>query len=130
VATAGSVTPEARTPEEAAAGFVSDLLAGDSDSAALRFSRRGCFVTADGTAIHGREQIGSVLAQLVAICQSVEVELRSLLVAGDVALCSEHWTMRFAGNGGPAVTRTSRSASVIGRVEGTWKLMVVAPWWS
>jgi ketosteroid isomerase-like protein len=120
----------ADTPEAAASDFIAALVAGDAESALLRLSRRACFITADGTAIYGREQIGAVLAQLVAMCRGIEVGQRSILVAGDVALCSELWTMQFATNGSPPVTRTSRSVLVIGRVESSWKLMVVAPWWS
>jgi ketosteroid isomerase-like protein len=122
--------PEASTPEEAASGFVAALAAGDPETAALCFSHRGCFITPDGTAIHGRERIAAVLAQMVEMWSGVVVELRSVTVAGDVAFCSERWTMRFAAVDAPALTRTSRSALVIGRVGAGWKLMVAAPWWS
>jgi hypothetical protein len=50
-----------------------------------------------------------------------------MLTAGDVAIGSEYWTMRFGSNGS-TVRRTSRSTMVLGRVEGIWRIAVVDPW--
>lgn len=96
--------------------------------AAACFSRDGCFITPDSTAVRGREQIGPVIMQLTSICQIVAVDQRTMLTAGHAALGTERWTMRFASDTADAFVRTSRSTMVLARPEGCWRLAVAALW--
>jgi ketosteroid isomerase-like protein len=115
------------TPHETVDGLGAALRAGDVGAATALFSRHACFVTPDSTVIQGRRQIGGFLRQFVQMAGDLSFEQRTMVTAGDVAIGSENWTMRFSGNGGTH-SRTSRSTIVLGRVEGAWRIAVVDPW--
>lgn len=115
------------TPNEVVDGFGAALRAGDATAATSYFSRHGCFVTPDSTVIQGRHEIRGYLRQFVEMAGELRFEQRTMLTAGDVAIGSENWTMRFGGLAG-TVRRTSRSTIVLGRTEGFWRIAVVDPW--
>jgi len=107
------------------------LSAGNLDTAAACFARDACLITPDGTAVHGRERIRSVLAQLVLARAQVAVELSSTLVAGGIALTRERWTIRSPGADGRALVRRTEPMLVLRWIEEEWKLALAAPWgWS
>jgi ketosteroid isomerase-like protein len=58
----------------------------------------------------------------------VQVEQHGILIAGDVALATETWTIRLDGLDLTPFARTSETTTVLRRVEGTWKLQIAAPW--
>jgi uncharacterized protein (TIGR02246 family) len=103
------------------------LTAGDLERAAACFARDGCLITPDGTAIHGRDRIRPVLAQMVIRRTEVEVELSTSIPAGDVMLVHERWRVR-AGEGGAQFEQTLHPTLVLRRIEGAWKLAIAAPW--
>ena len=123
-------SPESRlrepTPNEVLDGFGAALRAGDATAATAYFSRHGCFVTPDATVIQGRREIRGYLHQFVAMAGELRFEQRAMVTAGDVAIGSENWTMRFGGSAG--TVRSTRSTLVLGRVEGFWRIAVVDPW--
>ena len=53
-------------PDNALASFTAALSGGDLHGAAACFTRQGCLITPDGTAVRGRSDIAGVLAQLIA----------------------------------------------------------------
>ncbi|MGB7685595.1 MAG: nuclear transport factor 2 family protein, partial [Solirubrobacterales bacterium] len=67
------------------------LVAGDLDSASACFARDGCLITPDATAIHGRDRIRPVLAQLIAQRIDVAVEGSHVIGGGEVRLVRERW---------------------------------------
>jgi ketosteroid isomerase-like protein len=115
------------SPDEVVDGFGAALCAGDVGTATALFSRHGCFVTPDSTVIRGRREIRDCLRQFVDMAGELTIDRRTMLIAGDVAIGSEYWTLRFDGGTGP-VSRTSRSTIVLGRVEGIWRIGVIDPW--
>jgi uncharacterized protein (TIGR02246 family) len=115
-------------PEIAVTGFAAALSAGDVRATAALFTRDGCLITPDGTAVHGRADIAAVLAQITARRTELEVERIAVHRAGEVALVTGHLTMR---SDGPEDTRFFQpcdTTMVARMVEGCWKLAVVAPW--
>jgi uncharacterized protein (TIGR02246 family) len=103
------------------------LSAGDLEGAAACFARDGCLVTPDGTAIHGRDRIRSVLAQMVVRRTEVEVDLSSSISAGEVMLVRERWRVR-TGEGSAQFEQTLTPTLVLRQIEGAWKLAIAAPW--
>ena len=69
------------------------LSAGDLRGAGGCLAKDACLLTPDGTAVHGREAVRRVLAQLIAADLRVEVEVSRVLVAGDTALARERWSV-------------------------------------
>ena len=129
--TATATPPAAEVkPDNALSSFTAALSGGDLQGAAACFTREGCLITPDGTAVHGREDIAGVLSQLIASRTEIEIERVVVRRAGDVALASGHVTMRSDGPEGTRFAQACDPTMVIQRVEGTWKLAVIAPWGS
>ncbi|HEV7398844.1 MAG TPA: nuclear transport factor 2 family protein [Solirubrobacterales bacterium] len=104
------------------------LSAGDLEGAATCFARDACLLTQDATAIHGRDRIRPVLAQLIARNIRIEVELRCVLPAGEIGLATEHWTIEIDGTEGSSFVQVCTPTLILQRIEERWKLGVVAPW--
>ena len=124
----GSATVETTTGQPACRAFVRALSGGDLDGASACFARDGCLITPDATAVHGRDRIRPLLAQLIARRVEIEVELSSTVAGGGVALIQERWRLRAAGAGGARVEQILQATLTTARVEGEWKLLIAAPW--
>lgn len=118
----------AAAPESSTTAFLAAITTADLDAATCCFAKDACLVTPDSTAIRGREEIRSILAQLISRRSQIEVLSRSLLVAGEVAMGSERWRISSVGVEGEAFRQTSDSKLVLRYLEGSWKLAIVAPW--
>jgi ketosteroid isomerase-like protein len=116
-------------PATCSRAFAWALSSGDLDAAAACFARDGCLVTPDATAIHGRERIRPLLAQMVIRRTEIAVELSSAIGTGDVVLLRERWRVR---SGAPEarVEQTLHPTLVLQRIEAAWKLSIVSPWGS
>lgn len=108
--------------------FVQSLSLGDLDSATACFARDGCLITPDATAIHGRDRIRPVLAQLIDRHTEVKVELSNLVGAEDVVLAHERWRIRSGGEETPRIEQILNPTLVLRLIESQWKLVVAAPW--
>jgi ketosteroid isomerase-like protein len=119
------------TPDKGAVNtplaFVRALSQGDLDSATACFARDGCLITPDLTAVHGRDRIRPVLAQLIAAAVQVRVDQSNSLHAGETLIARERWTIRLGGNG-RRFEQTCDPTLVLRKVEGSWKLVIAAPW--
>ncbi|HEX7058321.1 MAG TPA: nuclear transport factor 2 family protein [Solirubrobacterales bacterium] len=108
--------------------FVHTLNSGDLNGATACFARDACLITPDATAIHGRDRIRPVLAQLIARRSEIRVESCNVVIAGEVALARERWTIRSIGVEGSRFEQTLSPTLVLRRIDERWKLMIVAPW--
>jgi ketosteroid isomerase-like protein len=110
------------------AALAAALSVGDPTAATACFARDACLLTPDATTIRGRDHIRAILFQLIAMNPTVQVEQRGILIAGEVALATETWTIRLDGLDLTPFARTSETTTVLRRVEGNWKLQIAAPW--
>lgn len=108
-------------------GFARALGDGDLDAATACFAREACLITPDATAIHGRDHIRPLLAQLIARGFEVEVELSNVVGGGDVVMASERWRVRM-GADGAQFAQTIHPTLVLHRIELEWRLAIAAPW--
>ncbi|HEX6205787.1 MAG TPA: nuclear transport factor 2 family protein [Solirubrobacterales bacterium] len=115
-------------PGKACLAFPQAVSAGDLDAAATCFARDGCLITPDATAIHGRESIRRVLAQMVVRRTEIEVELSTAVGAGEVVLIHQRWWIRSGEQAGDRIEQIADAIMILRRVEGTWKLSIAAPW--
>ncbi|HKT84272.1 MAG TPA: nuclear transport factor 2 family protein [Solirubrobacterales bacterium] len=104
------------------------LSAGDLSLATACFSRDACLLTPDTTAIHGRDHIRPVLAQLIARHIRIEVEQSNVLEAGDVAFVRESWLVNAEGSTASRFEDTCDPLLVLKRIEGSWKVAIAALW--
>ncbi|MGN6254733.1 MAG: YybH family protein [Solirubrobacterales bacterium] len=122
-----SLAPPRR--EEASHSSLSRLLsAGDLRGVGACLARDACLLTPDGTAVHGRESVRRVLAQLIATGVRIEVEHSRVLAAGDTALVRERWSVSSNGVAGTRVTGHLHPILSLQRIEGAWKVAVLVLW--
>lgn len=115
-------------PEQGTIAFAEAINAADLDAAACCFTRNACLVTPDSTAIEGRENVRPILAQWISRQAQIEIQARTVLVAGETALSSERWLVRSAGTEGGVFEQVSTCRLVLSYLEGVWKLAIAAPW--
>ena len=121
--------PAQGTPAEGALySFIAALSAGELSAATACFTREGCMVTPDGTAVHGRAAIAPILAQLIARRTEIEVEQLAIHTAKDVALAGGRLAIRSQGPDGSVLVQPCSPTVALQRVEGVWKIAVLAPW--
>jgi len=101
---------------------------GDLDAATRCFSRDACLLTPDATAIHDREHIRPLLAQLITSRVRIEVEQSNVLVAGDVAYARELWQVSARITGGRQHEHSCDPSLVLKRVEDSWKISIATLW--
>lgn len=104
------------------------LSVGDLSGAAGCFARDSCLLTPDATAIHGRDEIRPVLAQLIARRPLIEVEAGSVIVAGDAAYANQRWQLTVQGAGEGRFEQTCSPSLVLRQIEGSWKVAIAALW--
>jgi ketosteroid isomerase-like protein len=104
------------------------LSIGDLETAAACFCRDACLLTPDATAIHGRDHIRPVLAQLIARHVRIEVEQSNLLEAGDVAFARELWRVSAQGSAASRFEEVCSPLLVLRQIEGSWKVAIAALW--
>ncbi len=108
--------------------FAAALSLGDLDAATACFARDGCLITPDATAVHGRDRIRPLLAQLACRHTEIEVEVSNVVGAGGVVLAHERWRIRFDGLEGRRVEQELSPTLVLRRIEDEWRLAIAAPW--
>jgi len=108
--------------------FNAALSEGDLALAAACFTREGCLITPDGTAVHGRADIAAILAQMIARRTEIEAEQLVVRTAGDVALASGRLTMRSDGPEGARLVQSCTPTLAMHRIEGEWKIAILSPW--
>jgi ketosteroid isomerase-like protein len=128
--TVGATESRATNPESALVSFTVALSGGNLQGASACFTREGCLITPDHTSVYGREDIAGVLAQLIAARTEIEIDRVVVRQAGEVALASGRVTMRSDGPEGTRFAQSCDPTMVIQKVEGIWKLAVIAPWGS
>jgi len=102
--------------------------AGNLDAATGCFSRDACLLTPDATAIHDREHIRPLLAQLISRRIRIEVEQSNVLVAGDVAYARELWRVSATVAAGSRYEHSCDPSLVLKRIEGSWKISIATLW--
>lgn len=117
-----------RAPKASSRAFLDALNRGDLEAASACFARHGCLITPDATAVHGRERVRPLLAQLIARRARIEADLSSAIAAGDVVVVRERWRLSTGGSEGGRLEQMLTATLAVSRIEGEWKLAIVAPW--
>lgn len=121
-------TPDLVTPERATRSFCEAVNRGDLSSACNCFTREGCLITPDATAMRGREAISGVLAQLIDAGARLSIRSAAALRAGGVVLSHGEWVIESNGPEEDSFVRDARPTVVLQLIEEQWKLAIAAPW--
>lgn len=127
---AGTISAQAPPvpAENALYSFASAIRDGDTALAAACFTREGTMITPDGTAVHGRADVGALLFQLTARRTEIEVEQLVVRRAGDVALATGRLRLRSDGAAGARIEQSCSLNLVLRHLEGAWKIAILSPW--
>lgn len=118
----------AATPRLACEALQLALNGADLEAALACFSPGACLVGPDGSHTQGEAAIAAHLAELIARGAHVEIELRGVLVAEDLALAHERWAIAYEGTPHPAAAKAPSPTLVLRCLRGEWKLAIAAPW--
>src|SRR5260370_29789042 len=83
------------TPEAIVWDFTQAPSGGDHQAAIACFAADGCLITPDGTAVAGVDRIVEILVQMTAARSRFQFGPPRIIRAGEVALCSQRWTVSF-----------------------------------
>jgi hypothetical protein len=86
---------------------------GNLDAATGCFARDACLLTPDATAIHDRDHIRPLLAQLISRRVRIEVE---------------HWRVSAQVAAGSRYEHSCDPSLVLKQVEGSWKISIATLW--
>jgi uncharacterized protein (TIGR02246 family) len=117
-----------RAPSLALQVFAAALETADTNRAASCFARQAILVTADGTNLHGREDIAALLSQLIVCHTTVSFAELAVIEAEQTALISGICSMRRKGPDPLWFTQRSDLTAVVREIEGRWKFTILAPW--
>lgn len=118
----------AATPRLCCAALCKALDAADLEAATACFSPGACLVSEDGTLAQGQAAVRERLGELIARGARVRIELRGVLVAGEVALAHERWQIA-SGKGLDAGAAAAPGPTLVLRlIAGEWKIAIAAPW--
>ena len=131
-----STTAETRAPEARGRGgaaavsraFAGALLAGDAAAAGAYLAADVCLLSADGTEVTGCAAAGALLAQITAARQELEIHLGPCIVAGRLALCTQHWRRRSPAGSPSAWESASTARLVLADGPEGWKIAIASPW--
>jgi uncharacterized protein (TIGR02246 family) len=118
----------AATPRLACEALERAINAADPDAALACFAPGAALVGPEGTAAQGESALRSSLAQLIKAGAQVQIELRGVLVAGEVALAHERWQISYEGVPDTRLSGAARPSLVLRLVESEWRIAIAAPW--
>jgi len=118
----------AATPRLACEALARAINHADPEGALACFAPGACLVGADGAAANGEAAIGARLAELIAAGARVKIELAGILVASDIALAHERWTIAYGEQRASRSTPSAQPTLVLRCLEDEWKIAIAAPW--
>jgi ketosteroid isomerase-like protein len=118
----------AATPRLACEELAAAINHADLEAAVACFSPGACLVGADGSSATGEAALRPRLWELIAHGAHIEIELRGVLVAEDLALAHERWTISYGDKRASRSPRSARPTLVMRLLAGEWKLAIAAPW--
>ena len=121
---------QARTPEEIDHLFVKAMNEGDVEAMLTLYEPDQVFVSQPGQpVVRGvGESLREKLRAFTSLKPRLEIEMKHVVEAGDIALYCCQWTMQVTGPDGQEQTLSGRDANVARRQpDGTWRILIDNP---
>ena len=116
------------TPQELMQTFVRHVHAQDLDALLALYEPDAVFQPEPGVVFTGQGEIRVALEGMLGLQPTMVVNPGQVLVAGDIALVANDWTMTGTAPDGSAVTQGGHSADVVHRQpDGTWRVLIDRP---
>ena len=116
------------TPEALMRTFAAHVHRGDLDALMGLYEDDAVFMPEPGVALNTPDEIRAALGAMLSLAPQMVVNPGQVLVAGDVALVQNEWSMTGTAPDGTKVTQGGRSADVVRRqADGTWRVLIDRP---
>jgi uncharacterized protein (TIGR02246 family) len=117
------------TPEQVLEAVVEGINSGDLEMLIALYEPAAAFATEPGTLAPGLGGIREALGGFVAMNGKLELEVKRVLEAGDLALVVGEWSFTGTGPDGEPVTLAASNADVLRRqADGSWRFVIDNPW--
>jgi uncharacterized protein (TIGR02246 family) len=117
------------TPEQVLKAIVDGINAGDLDALMPLYEPEAGFAAQPGSLAHGPAGVRQGLAGFIAMKGKLDLEVKRVLKASDLALVTTVWSFTGAGPSGEPVKLAARSADVLRRrADGSWRFVIDNPW--
>jgi ketosteroid isomerase-like protein len=117
------------TPEEVLNSVIDGINAGDLDSLMTLYEPLACFASQPGQLAKSPDGIRESLRGFIDMNGKLDLKVKRVLKATDLALVTSEWSFRGTGSDGKDVDITSKSADVLRQQpDGTWRFVIDNPW--
>ena len=119
------------TPEEVLNSVVEGINTGNLDSLMMLYETDACFASLPGQLAKSPETIRQSLRSFIDINGKLDLKVKRVLQASDLALVISEWS--FTGtrpDGNPVNLAAKKSVEVLRRqqADGTWRFVIDNPW--
>lgn len=117
------------TPEEVLNSVTEGINAGDLDSLVTLYEPLACFASQPGQLAKSPDGIRESLRGFIDMNGKLDLKVKRVLRASDVALVTTEWSFSGTGSNGKRVDITAKSADVLRQQpDGTWRFVIDNPW--
>ena len=117
------------TPGEVLNSVVKGINAGDLDSLMMLYEADACFATQPGQLAKSPESISQSLRNFINMNGKLDLKVKRVLQASDLALVITEWSFSGTGPDGKPVNMAARSSDVLRQqANGAWRFVIDNPW--
>ena len=117
------------TPGEVLNSVVKGINAGDLDSLMTLYEAEACFATQPGQLAKSPESISQSLRNFINMNGKLDLKVKRVLQASDLALVITEWSFSGTGTDGKPVNMAARSSDVLRQqANGAWRFVIDNPW--
>lgn len=117
------------TPEEVLSSVVKGINTGNIDSLMMLYESNACFATQPGQLAKSPESISQSLRNFINMDGKLDLKVKRVLQASDLALVITEWSFSGTGTDGKPVNMAARSSDVLRQqANGAWRFVIDNPW--
>lgn len=117
------------TPEQVLNTVVKGINSGNLESLMALYEAEACFATQPGQLAKNPESIRDSLRNFIDLKGKLDLKVKRVLQASDLALVITEWSVSGTGTDGKPVNLSANSADVLRRQsDGTWRFVIDNPW--
>ena len=117
------------TPRDVLNSVVEGINSGDLDSLMTLYEADACFAPQPGQLVNNPESIRQCLRNFIDLKGKLDLKVKRVLQASDLALVTTEWSCSGTGPDGNPVDMYSKSTDVLRQQsDGSWKFVIDNPW--
>ena len=117
------------TPGEVLNSVVEGINTGDLDSLMTLYEAEACFASQPGQLAKNPESIRQSLRNFIDLKGKLDLKVKRVLQASDLALVTTEWSFSGTGPDGNPVNMSAKSTDVLRQQsDGTWQFVIDNPW--